>query len=411
MAHLPTTSPDAPQQDAGGARRPLLSPALLLVFVATFGAMTSFFLLLSVVPQYAASASVGGGSVGAGMATGALMLSTVLFELVTPRLVARAGYRVMLAAGLLLLGVPSLALSSATSLSAVLAVCVVRGVGVAIFVVGGAALVAALVPPERRGEGLGLYGVVVGGPAIVALPAGVWLSGQVGYPAVFMIGAFSALAGLVAIPGLPARVTTPDAPVGIVAGLRSAALVRPALIFALTSLATGVVVTFLPLAVPARSGTLVAWALLANAVTTTACRWFAGLYADRHGANVLLIPGVLMAAAGMLSAAFIASPWAVVAGMVLVGGGFGIAQNASLTMMFDAVPPSGYDTASALWNLAYDGGLGLGGAALGVLAAQTGYPVAFALTAALMVVALAPAWLARNNMPKAHSPPSGTEQA
>jgi hypothetical protein len=33
-------------------------------------------------------------------------------------------------------------------------------------------------------------------------------------------------------------------------------------------------------------------------------------------------------------------------------------------------------TASALWNLAYDGGLGLGAAGLGVLAAHTGYPAA-----------------------------------
>jgi predicted MFS family arabinose efflux permease len=78
--------------------------------------------------------------------------------------------------------------------------------------------------------------------------------------------------------------------------------------------------------------------------------------------------------------------------MVLVGAGFGVAQNASLTMMFDAVPPSGYDTASALWNLAYDGGLGLGGVAFGVLAAQTGYPVTFAATAALMLVALVPVY-------------------
>jgi predicted MFS family arabinose efflux permease len=376
------------------ARPTLITTPVLLLFVATFGAMTSFFLLLSVVPQYVTSPGVGAGGVGAGLATGALMLSTVVFELVTPRLIARAGYRVMLAAGLLLLGVPSLALTSATSLSAVLAVCIVRGVGVAIFVVGGAALMASLVPAERRGEGLGLYGIVVGGPAVAALPAGVWLAEKVGYSPVFIVGAVSALAVLVAVPGLPGRVTTEDAPVGVLAGLRSAALVRPALIFALTSMATGVVVTFLPLAVPVGSGALASLALFAQAVTTTAGRWYAGLHGDRHGAGVLLIPGVLLAAAGMLTAAFVTSPAAVVVGMVLVGAGFGVAQNASLTMMFDAVPPSGYDTASALWNLAYDGGLGLGGVAFGVLAARTGYPVAFAVTAALMLVALAPVYRA-----------------
>ena len=41
-----------------------------------------------------------------------------------------------------------------------------------------------------------------------------------------------------------------------------------------------------------------------------------------------------------------------------------------------------------MWNLAYDGGMGLGAAGFGVLAVHTGYPAAFALTAALLLTAL-----------------------
>jgi Cu/Ag efflux pump CusA len=43
-----------------------------------------------------------------------------------------------------------------------------------------------------------------------------------------------------------------------------------------------------------------------------------------------------------------------------------------------------------MWNLAYDGGMGLGEAGFGVLATRTGYPAAFALTAALMSAVLLP---------------------
>ena len=42
-----------------------------------------------------------------GLATGAMMLATVVVELVAPRLIARRGYRDVLALGLLLLGAPS----------------------------------------------------------------------------------------------------------------------------------------------------------------------------------------------------------------------------------------------------------------------------------------------------------------
>jgi hypothetical protein len=38
---------------------------------------------------------------------------------------------------------------------------------------------------------------------------------------------------------------------------------------------------------------------------------------------------------------------------------------------------------SAVWNLAYDAGMGLGAAGFGVLAVRTGYPAAFALAAAV----------------------------
>jgi predicted MFS family arabinose efflux permease len=61
--------------------------------------------------------------------------------------------------------------------------------------------------------------------------------------------------------------------------------------------------------------------------------------------------------------------------------------------MFGRVPASGYDMVSALWNLAYDAGLGLGATAFGMLSGLVGYPQALALTAALVAAALLPAWL------------------
>jgi predicted MFS family arabinose efflux permease len=368
----------------------LMTGALWRVFVSSFGATMSFYLLLSVVPLYATS--VGAGGIGAGMTTGALMVATVATELATPRLVARFGYQLVFATGLFLLGAPALALPASASMPAILIVCLIRGVGFAITVVVGSSLVALLVPQDRRGEGLGLYGVVVQVPAIIGLPLGIWLSGHAGFPTVFIIAAVAALAGLAAMPGLPRRSAVAVDAVGVLAGLRTPALRRPAIAFSATAMAAGVVVTFLPLAIPRSAGNLAALALLAQAVAATLTRWWAGRHGDQHGSARLLIPALLAASAGLLAEAMTGSATAVVLGMVLFGAGFGVAQNASLTLMFERVPPSGYDTASALWNLAYDSGLGVGGAGFGVLAAQTGYSAAFACTAALMLVALVPAW-------------------
>jgi ribosomal protein S18 acetylase RimI-like enzyme len=82
------------------------------------------------------------------------------------------------------------------------------------------------------------------------------------------------------------------------------------------------------------------------------------------------------------------------------GIGFGVTQNATITLMYSRVPASGYGTVSALWNFAYDAGMGVGAVGFGAVAGLTGYPWAFALTAALMLTALAPAWYDRAARPR-----------
>ncbi|HZS62670.1 MAG TPA: MFS transporter [Gemmatimonadaceae bacterium] len=347
------------------------------VFICAFGTSMSFYLLLSVVPLYV-------GGLGAGFATGALMFATVAAELVTPALLARFGYRRVFAAGMVLLGVPALALPVAHSLAAVLAICAVRGVGFAITVVVSIAVVAVAVPSERRGEGLGLYGIVVNVPAIIGLPLGVWLATNVGYTPVFVAGACAALAGLVVVPGLPTRAPSADAPIALGTAARNPALFRIAIIFAATTLAAGAVATFLALAV----GRGAALALFVQAAAATLSRWWAGRFGDRHGPARLFRPSVLIAAVGIAALVLINRPAAVLIGMLVFGIGFGAAQNASLAMMYDRVSASGYDTISALWNLAYDVGYGLGGAGFGLLALRAGYPLAFGATAVLIALTL-----------------------
>ncbi|MFE1286109.1 MFS transporter [Streptomyces sp. NPDC058751] len=369
---------------ATAGRPPLLTRPLMLRFVSMIGASVSFFLLLSVVPAYATAS-------GAGPATGALMLATVLGELAAPRLVTRYGHRVVLAVGLSLLGAPALVLTLSHSLAWIVLVCLVRGLGFALTLVAGGALTASLIPAERRGEGLALVGVVSGVPSLIALPLGVWLAGHVGFTPVALAAGVAALAAVASVPALPGRERAPEEPVGMVAALRTGDLARPAAVFATTALATGVVVTFLPLAVPAAVSGVVAAALFAQPAASTAARWAAGRYGDRRGPAGLVVPGLLLSAAGMLITAFTGSAVAVLTGVAVLGAGFGIAQNATLSLMYARVPASGYGTVSALWNLAYDGGMGVGALGFGVLAAPAGYASAFAVTGALMLVALVPA--------------------
>jgi len=373
---------------AAPPRARLITRPLLVRFVSVVGTATSFYLLLSAVPLYARSA---GASTGlAGLTTTALTLSSVAAYPATPRLMARYGTRAVLAGGLLALGLPALALALSDSIALILAACVVRGAGFAVLCVAGGALTVSLIPAQRRGEGLALVGLVSGVPSVAALPLGVWLTGRLGYPPVFAAGGLAALAGLASLPWLPAsRAATAGAKAdGMVAALRNPSLVRPAAVFSATTMAIGIIVTFLPLAVARTDAGVAALALLVQPAAAIAGRWLAGRRGDRRGPAALLAPGVLAAAAGMLALSLTAVPVAVIAGAAVFGLGFGITQNVTQTLMYDRVPESAYGAASALWNLAYDGGMGLGAAAFGVFALHAGYPLAFALTAAVLPAVL-----------------------
>lgn len=391
---MTTLARTAPSRETGGGTTSgrIISRPLLVVFVFEFCSLASFDLLLSVTPMYAAA---GAGSAGAGLVTGMLLLGTVAAELAAPLLMRRCGYRPVLATGAVLLGIPALALLSGGPLVITVTVSVVRGLGFGLTGVATGALTAALLPPERRGEGLGLFGVVAGVPEVIALPVGVWLAGHYSYAVVVGMTAVSALVPLAVLPwltGAAGRGKTGASAdtrlsAGVLSALRQGRQLRPSLIFAASAVAGGVVVSFLPLAAGVSAGIAVA-GLLAQGLTATISRWWAGWYGDRHGHPRLLVPGLAIAAVGMGVLIWVAAPAAVIAAMCLFGTGFGITQNATLALMIDRMPASGIGTASALWNLAYDAGYGAGPVAFGLLVSHIGYPAGFALTAVLMLTAL-----------------------
>ncbi|MER5649273.1 MFS transporter [Streptosporangium sp. NPDC002524] len=438
---------------------------MVLLLAASLGALGGFYLLAPVVPLYAATSGAGG--VGAGLATGTMMLGTVLTEFAAPGLLRAYGYRAVMGLGLLLLGAPALLLPASASMLPVLGICLARGAGLGLVVVAGAALMAELVPADRRGEGLGLYGVAVGIPSIACLPLGLWLSEHVGYGPVFVAGAALSLLALAAVPGLPSlragteRHSGTGTPAGNLSGthdetrsgplgaspsgtrdgirsrsrdgnpsrsrdgnpsrsrdgnpsrsrdgnpsgtrgrsgvrsgilgvLRDGGVARPAIVFAMVTPAAGVLLTFLPLAASERSRDLVALALLTQSCVTPLARWMAGRYGDRHGPARLLVPAVLAAALGTAGLCRVDDPLAMIVGMGLFGAGFGMAQNATLALMFERAPQSALGQVSAAWNLAYDAGLGAGAVGFGLLAGSVGYPAGFAVTAAVLFTALVPA--------------------
>lgn len=378
-----STATTANTATAPAARPRLVTGALLMRFVSIVAGSVGFFLPLAVVPLLAADAS----PVGGGLANGALLAATVAGELVSPWLMGRLGVRAMLAAGLLLLGAPTFLMLASTSVPALVAIGAVRGLGFAFAIVAGGAVTAALVPAERRGEGLAVAGLVSAVPSLISLPLGVWITGTAGPAAVFAIAGAAPLLALASVVGLPgrrahgdrrsARNTAGSRPSGILSGLRSPAVLRPALVFAGSAAVAGVVVTCVPGALTGTASAITPALLLLQPATASLGRWIAGRYGDSVGHRRLFVPGIAISAAGMAAMAATTSAPLVLIGGAVFGLGFGALQNATISAMYASADEAQYGTVSALWNAGYDGGMAVGALAVSVLATLTGASVAF----------------------------------
>jgi predicted MFS family arabinose efflux permease len=381
-------------------REALLTRPVVVLILTAFSVFLGFQLLLSVVPLYTDRA--GGGSSGAGLATGAFMFSTVLTQIQMPRLLRWLGYGWTLAAGLLFLGIPALFYGFTESVEAILAVTLLRGVGFGIVTVVFVALIVKLAPASRPGEALGLLGIAITVPNIFCNPLGLWLVDRFGFGIVFVAGGLAPLLGLAAIPVIRRSAASAqgfvESSAGIFAALRRGSLLRISLVFTATTMAAGVVLTFLPLAAPGSGLFSAVGGLLIFGATTTVARWWAGRFGDRRDPHLLLAPGLLACALGMVGLP--SGGLALLAGAALFGTGFGLLQNSTLILTMKRVSDSEHAMGSTLWNVAFDAGTGLGAFLFGFIIPLTGFFWAFTLSAGLVAASLILVYLDRQRPTK-----------
>lgn len=368
---------------SGSVLRSRGMPLLLAMTVLGF---SGYAALLPVAPLWAVRG--GADPAGAGLVNGVLMLVTVLTQLVVPTALRRLGWGPVLVAGMLLLGVPGVAHGLSDALGPTLALAAVRGLGFGVLTVTGSALVAELVPPAWRGRAIGAYGLAIAGPQVLLLAGAPWIAEQLGFRVVF------------ALAGLPL--------VGVVPALRLARmldhvpeqqerapylrLLRPMVLLLGVTLAGGALITFM--AQMSTSATLTVAALLLMSATAALTRWRAGALADRSGAHRFLWPLVVTTALGMAVVAWaVRDPRAtdapaLLVGMVAVGVSYGALQNLTLVVTFSSVERPHYGSASAVWNIGFDAGTGLGSVVVGMVAASTSFSAGMLVAGALALATL-----------------------
>lgn len=352
----------------------------------TFLGFASYSLTLASLPVYAVEG--GAAESTAGVVTAVFLVVTIAVQAAIPALTTRFGVGPVLVVGLVAMGVPAPFYVLDDGVLWISALSALRGAGFAVLTVLGATLSAHVAPPGRRGESIGLYGLAIAVPNLIAVPGGVALvlGDAVGWVAWLSA---SPLLGIPLVP-LLMRSTRTQADAGRAGSHRAAALaaLAPAAVLFAVTMAGGGVVTFLPIERP--DGVLATVALLLFGATGAVTRWRAGMLADRLGARVLLPLAVAVAAVGLVGvgAGLVAGDAWVLVGAAVFGAGFGAVQNLTLLSSFIRAGDSGTTTASAMWNAFFDAGTATGALALGVVAAGIGLDWTYVAVAAVLAALL-----------------------
>lgn len=374
------------------SRSVLREPGMPLLVLMTGLGFSGYAALLPVAPLWAVHG--GAGAQGAGAVNGVLMLFTVLTQLVVPRALRLLGWTPVLGAGMLLLGAPAALFALSDSLSLILLVSAVRGMGFGVLTVTGSALVAELVEPARRGQAIGVYGLAIAAPQILFVSGGPWAVEHLGYGVIFAIGLLPVI-GAVPAMMLGRRVDHVPDPTEPPPYL---SLLRPMALLLAVTLAGGALITFMaPMSDSALLSTL---ALLCMTAVAAVARWKAGGLADRHGARAFIWPLVLLTVVGMSVVAWAVrdpqatTAWALLLGATIVGVSYGGLQNLTLVVAFESVSRPHYGAASAVWNVGFDAGTGAGAVMIGLIAGGSSYSTAMLVGGAVSLLTV-PLALAR----------------
>lgn len=376
----------------------LLSPTFVGLAVANFCNSMIFYLLVPTMAGYATE-RFGAGPAAAGTLASIFFIGALVARLVAGPLIGRFSERwlALVAAGFYLL--TTAAYLVAPSLAATMVVRFLNGVGFGLVGTAIASTVLVIVPPARRGEGVGWVGVGISvaigvGPFValrlLARPDGMTL---VFWVAVACAAAITGTLALVArrIPGRAARPHEETTrPAGKVLDGRA---VPVSLMALLGGFAYSLVLAFLD---SATRGTPLADAaasfFLVYAAVVVVSRPISGRVQDRFGDRAVIVPALILMILGLTAVAVAGSGLVLLTGAALLGLGWGTIPTAGQAAAVQRVPRAETGYAVATFFFLLDAGTGLGPIVLGPFVAGLGYQGSFAVGAVVSAVALALAW-------------------
>jgi MFS family permease len=329
---------------------------------------------------------IGGGPSQVGLVIGTFAMAAILARPFVGRLVDRLGGKPSLLLGSLIFAIGPLLYIVSRTVPALLVARFLHGFSISATSTAYIVIIAALAPPGRRGEALGLGAAAMPISLMIAPAIGASLLESQGFPPLFVLSAaVAALSLLTAFFIVEPRSTDRNDPSDEecegsffpVLCLRGVWV--PSMGMGVLAVTYGSIFTFLPLSASQQGIVNPGLFFTAYGLTLIAAQVLAGRVSDLVGRFRVIVPAMVLLSLAFLVLASVRSLPLLLGVAFLYGLGFGGARVNLNALLVDSVPTSIRGMAMSIAYGSFDLGIGLSSYLLGWVAQIWGYQIMYGL--------------------------------
>ncbi|MED3993143.1 MFS transporter [Peribacillus frigoritolerans] len=373
------------------SRTRLWTKDFVIVSSINFFITLIFYLLMVTLAIYAVN-ELDASTSEAGLISGIFIIGTLIGRLFIGRFIDSIGRKKTLFIGLIFFTLTTLLYFVDLGIGFLLVNRLIHGMAMGMASTATGTIVAQIIPPTRKGEGIGYYSMSATLATAIGPFIGLFMAQHTSFQIIFSfclaLGVISLItAFFLYVPALKVTAKVTESK-----GFKLSNFIEPralpiSIITLLLAFCYSSVLSFISFyAIEIDLVNTASFFFVVYAVAVLISRPFSGPLMDRKGSNFIMYPAFIIFGVGLLLLSMTTNSFTLLAAGFLIGLGFGNMQSSSQAIAVKLTPPHRMGMATSTFFIMLDAGLGFGPYILGFIIPITGYSTLYVILGVLVIL-------------------------
>ncbi|MGE7650384.1 MFS transporter [Peribacillus frigoritolerans] len=373
------------------SRTRLWTKDFVIVSSINFFITLIFYLLMVTLAIYAVN-ELDASTSEAGLISGIFIIGTLIGRLFIGRFIDSIGRKKTLFIGLIFFTLTTILYFVDLGIGFLLVNRLIHGMAMGMASTATGTIVAQIIPPTRKGEGIGYYSMSATLATAIGPFIGLFMAQHTSFQIIFSfclaLGVISLITAFyLYVPALKVTAKVTESK-----GFKLSNFIEPkalpiSIITLLLAFCYSSVLSFISFyAIEIDLVNTASFFFVVYAVAVLISRPFSGPLMDRKGSNFIMYPAFIIFGVGLLLLSMTTNSFTLLAAGFLIGLGFGNMQSSLQAIAVKLTPPHRMGMATSTFFIMLDAGLGFGPYILGFIIPITGYSTLYVILGVLVIL-------------------------